>query len=128
MSDDRHAKKSMFKEEWKIFWDSLLGEESENDMSFDGVPSLTPERIKELIRSLSEDRRRLNQKLETIKNEIEQDTARLESLKLVGSDTEETVAAINTKSDEGERISQELDRINKKLAKARQWHDMPPIL
>lgn len=114
------VKSGIFKQEWKMFWESLLeGEESDEQH----LPPLTKEGVKSLIKELSSSRKQINQKLEVLNHEIDQHTSKLDSLRLVGSDLEETITSISQMTDEGHRLSLELDKINQKIEKARRLQD-----
>lgn len=122
------------KTEWNLFWETILGDE-ESDQEGAGssnikdpfvtgkLETLSLEQIKVITKALSSDRKILNQKLETINREIEENTARLESLKLVGGESEETVLKINELNDLGQALSQQLDKINERLKIARSRED-----
>jgi len=121
------------KTEWNLFWETILGDEDSTeggealktkDPFVTGkLEILSLEQIKAITKALSADRKTLNQKLEIINKEIEENTARLESLKLVGGESEETVLKINELNDLGQTLSMQLDRINERLKIARSRED-----
>lgn len=108
------------KHEWSLFWESIIGdEESDPFEDIEKLEALSAEKIKELTRLLSQDRKRLNQKLEAIQKEIELNTAKLDTIRLVGGSDQEARNRINELSDQGQNLSLELDRLNEKLSKVR---------
>lgn len=122
------------KTEWNLFWETILGEEHDPNEGAEGVKvkdpfvtgkleTLSLEQIKAITKALSSDRRKLNQRLETLNREIEENSQRLESLKLVGGEPEETVQKINELNDLGQTLSEQLDRINERLKIARSRED-----
>lgn len=115
------------KTEWQMFWHGLIGDDEaapEPDAFITGKLSmLSLEQIRDLTRVLSQDRKKLNQKLESLSKELDLNSAKLESMRLVGGDTEETIHKVNTLSDLGQKLSQELSVLDKKLKTTRQYED-----
>ncbi len=121
------------KTEWNLFWETIIGDDETPDNEgplktkdpfvTGKLETLTMDQIKAITKALSSDRRKLNQRLESLAKEIDENTAKLESLKLVGSETEETRISINELHDLGQSISEQLNRINERLKKARQTED-----
>lgn len=114
------------KNEWSLFWDSLSADftEDSNDPFKTGrVQVLSLEQIRDITKALSKTRRLVNQKIETLTKEIELNSAKLDSLRLVGSSDEETVKRISELSDEGQALSQELARIDERLKLVRQTEE-----
>jgi len=122
------------KTEWNLFWETILGDEHEDgatateakvkDPFITGkLETLTLDQIKAITKALSSDRRKLNQRMETLNREIEESSQRLESLKLVGGEPEETVQKINELNDMGQALSEQLNRINERLKIARSRED-----
>ncbi len=105
-----------FKIEWSLFWDGLLRDHDEPEGD-DPLKALTREQISKLIKDLSAQRKQLHKQIESVNKEIELNSAKLESLKLVGSEPEETLTRINQLNDQGEALSSELQKLNQKL----QW-------
>ncbi len=125
------------KTEWNLFWETILGEEhgeaeaaaqalggTKDPFVTGKLESLSLEQIKAITKALSSDRRKLNQRLETLSKEIEENSQRLESLKLVGGEQDETVQKINELNDLGQTLSEQLDRINARLKLARSREDV----
>ena len=123
---DSDSKKESFleglKTEWSLFWDNIVGDEEigQKDPFVSGkIEQLSLEKLKEISRALSRDRKLLNQKLESLNKELDLNTAKLESLRLVGGDTSETELRINELSDLGQSLSVKLTKINEQLKVAR---------
>lgn len=123
------------KTEWNLFWETILGEEHDPNGTAAGskvkdpfvtgkLETLSLDQIKAITKALSSDRRKLNQRLETVSREIEESSQRLESLKLVGGEPDETVQKINELNDLGQTLSEQLDRINERLKIARSREDI----
>jgi hypothetical protein len=140
MGDDGHSRRQTrssrnsensllqsLKTDWQMFWQGLVGDdeaEAEPDAFVTGrLEALSSDQLRELTRVLSHDRKKLNQKLESIQKEIDLNSVKLESLRLVGGDVEEVVQRLNTLSDLGHNMSQELTRLNEKLKLARRSED-----
>lgn len=120
------------KTEWNLFWETILGEdESEESKEATKDPFVTGklevlslEQIKAITKALSADRKLLNQRLEALNKEIEGNTTKVESLKLVGGEPEEAVRQINELTDLGHSLSEQLNRINERLKIARSREDI----
>lgn len=105
------------KNEWTLFWESIAGEEPISADAFETgkLDILSVDQLQEITRSLSQDRKRLNQKLESLNKELELNTAKLESLRLVGSEDNSTVQRINELSDIGQFLSEQLHKLDEKI-------------
>lgn len=101
------------KSEWALFWASLS--EDEEQMKSPHRTRFEEKEVPELLKSLSSQRNQINKKLENIKREIELSTAKVESLKLVGSDFSAIEDGIHQLSDEGLKLSEDLSRLDEKL-------------
>lgn len=112
--DGSKTKMSPLKHEWSLFWESLFGDHKKpEELAY--PTGLTRENLKELTKELSSKRKQLHKQLETLNKEIEINAAKLESLKLVGAETDDTEGRINQLSDKGLELSQELQKLNQKL-------------
>lgn len=123
MGDDssRSIVKSL-KKEWALFLEAFQGdEESEKNDSFENskVEVLSLDRVRELTKVLTEDRKKLNQKLETLSKELDLNSAKLESLRLVGGDEDETLNRIHELNDLGQSMAEALAKLDKKLREVR---------
>ncbi len=112
--DGSSSRQNPLKIEWSLFWEGLFGDdEKENEMK--PPVALTKEKLKELSRELSSQRKQLHKQIETLNKELEMNSAKLESLKLVGGETDDTMARINELSDKGQDLSLQLQKLNQKL-------------
>lgn len=130
MGDDsrRRSIVESLKNEWSLLWESIAGEEEgpgEAEDSFDNSPVrvLSLEDVRRMTRDLSHGRRQLNQRLESLNKELELNTAKLESLRLVGGEDEDTIRKINDLSEQGQKVSHELSQLDEKLKIARSHED-----
>ncbi len=117
MSDDgsRSIVKNL-KNEWALFWESIAGEDQEDSAFETGkLQVLSLDQLHEIIKALSHDRRRLNQKLESLNKELELNGAKLESIRLVGGQDGETLKRINELSDIGQVLSEQLSKLDEKI-------------
>lgn len=130
MGDDssRSIVKSL-KKEWALFLEAFQGDEeaeagkagkSEENFENGSVQVLSLERVRELTKALTADRKRLNQKLETLSKELDLNSAKLESLRLVGGDEDETVSRIHELNDLGQSMAEALAKLDKKLRDVRE--------
>jgi hypothetical protein len=148
MSDDGSRKQTSFvsglKTEWALFWDNLIGDD-EDDKSVEQeaqeardkiarenskdpfvtgkLESLSLEKIKMITKALSQDRKTLNQRLESLKKEMDLNSAKLESLHLVGGEKDETHRRLHELSDLGQALNEKLTLINERLRRARKVED-----
>lgn len=116
-SNDRTETKpstNPFKIEWSLFWGGLLGDH-EKTSGEDPLRALTRDQVSKLIKDLSAQRKQLHKEIESVNKEIEVSTAKLESLTLVGSKPDDTLARLNQLSDMGQALSSELNTLNQKL-------------
>jgi prefoldin subunit 5 len=115
------------KVEWKLFWMGIVGDDEADETADEAeaflkagkLQLLTIEQIKQITRALSLDRKRINQRIEQIQREIESNTERIASLRLVGSDTDSTIEEISKLNDIGEKLSQQLQKVD---AQMQQFH------
>ncbi|HEY8271113.1 MAG TPA: hypothetical protein VIG33_09525 [Pseudobdellovibrionaceae bacterium] len=104
------------KNEWALFWESIAGEGQTGDAFETGkLEVLNREQLNDIIKALSQDRKRLNQKLESLHKEIELNSAKLESIRLVGGRDEEILKRINELSDIGQVLSEQLNKLDEKI-------------
>ncbi|MBX2988408.1 MAG: hypothetical protein KF802_10985 [Bdellovibrionaceae bacterium] len=129
-NDDGHSSSLVqtLKNEWSLLWESIAGEGDETPNArevFEQGPLkiLSLEDIRHLTLELSQGRKRLNQRLESLGKEIEWNSAKLESLRLVGGEDTDTVQKIHELNDQGQRISQELAKLDQILRTTREQED-----
>jgi len=116
-----------FKIEWSLFWEGLLGDhgDPEKKTSEETLAGLSPvqplsrEKIQALIKDLSNQRKLLHKQIEKLNKEIELSSTKVESLRLVGSEPEETLNRINELTDRGQELSLRLEKLDQKLKWAR---------
>jgi hypothetical protein len=111
------------KNEWSLFWGSFVSDgEGETELPSEHA-LLSLDQIKNVTRALSSDRKKLNLKLEEIRREIEESSRRLETLKLVGSPADETLQRLTQLSDQGQAVSEQLNKVDERLRLARRRED-----
>ncbi|QDK39219.1 hypothetical protein [Bdellovibrio sp. NC01] len=124
MGDDssRSIVKSL-KKEWALFLEAFQGDDEadKNDASFEDskVEAMSLDRVRQITKGLTEDRKKLNQKLETLSKELDLNSAKLESLRLVGGDEDETLNRIHELNDLGQSMAEALAKLDKKLREVR---------
>ena len=94
------------------FWDYLTGEE---DFKTAELPALKLEEVLSLTKSLSDDRKKINQKFERIQKEMDMLLIKLDSLKLVGGDETDTMERLAELSNEGEELTLQLEKLDANL-------------
>ncbi|GIL17563.1 MAG: hypothetical protein BroJett040_13140 [Oligoflexia bacterium] len=126
-SRNQNNNKSLISE-WKMFWEGLVGDtESAHDQDpFETgkLESLTLDQIKAITKALSTDKKKINQQLEKISQEIEENTEKLNSLRLVGGAQEETIESLHELTDVGQKMSGQIAKIDARLKAARQREDI----
>lgn len=119
MGDDGSSSRSIvrnLKNEWALFWESIAGEGQEDDAFETGkLEVLSLDQLHEITKALSQDRKRLNQKLESLHKELELNSAKLESIRLVGGQDEDTLNRITELSDIGQVLSEQLNKLDEKI-------------
>lgn len=124
MGDDssRSMVKSL-KNEWSLFWEIFQGrkEADESDDAFETgkLEVLSLEQIREITRVLLEDRKKINQKMESLSKEIDLNSSKLESLRLVGAEDEETLKRIHELNDLGQSMALALSKVDTRLREVR---------
>jgi hypothetical protein len=104
------------KDEWALFWESIAGEgQSEDAFETGKLEILDLNQLHEITKALSQDRKRLNQKLESLNKELELNSAKLETIRLVGGKDDETLKRINELSDVGQVLSDQLNKLDEKI-------------
>ena len=124
MSEDSHQ--NSLKTEWKLLIHSFL--EDPEETSEESITHLKV-RIKEkktslteiqkIKKSLSTEKKMLNQKIESIKFSIDELSMTMQNLELVGSDMSESNEKLNDLVRSGEETSLLLDQVDRKLQKIR---------
>ncbi len=107
------------KNEWSLFWEVFQGEEEKETT----LTSLSQDEVKAATKALLNDRKMINQKFESLSKEIDLNTAKLESLKLVGGDEEATLRRLDELNDLGQNMSDAMTRIDRKLREMREHEE-----
>lgn len=108
------------KNEWSLFWEAFQGEKEGDDFSNEQLKVLDLDQIREITKALLEDRKKINQKLESLSKEIDLNSAKLESLRLVGAEEDTTLERIHELNDLGQTMAQTLTKLDKKLREIRE--------
>lgn len=118
--DSRSSLVQTLKNEWSLFWDSLTpAEKTEDPFKTGRLKILSVDEVRAITKALSQDRRRLHQRLEKLHKEIDLAQAKLDSLRLVGGSPHDTVSRMNELNDQGAALSNELQKLDEKLRAAR---------
>lgn len=113
------------KNEWSLFWEAFQGEteevgKSENLLENGKLEVMSLEQIREITKALVEDRKKLNQRLELVSKEIDLNSAKLESLKLVGAESDDILKRIHDLHDLGQSVAMALSQLDTKLKEIRE--------
>lgn len=124
MSED--SNQNSLKTEWKLLIHTFL--EDPSDTSEESISHLkirikekktTLTEIQKIKKSLSSEKKMLNQKIESIKFAMDELSMTMQNLELVGSDLTETNEKLNELVRSGEETSLLLDLVDRKLQKIR---------
>ena len=125
MGDDssRSIIKSL-RNEWSLFLEAFHGEDEttkNEQLNLENENAhLDIDQIRQVTKLLLEDRKRLNQRMESLTKEIDLNSAKLESLRLVGASDEETMSRIHELHDLGQGIATAMTKLDKKLREIRE--------
>ncbi|AHI07111.1 hypothetical protein BDW_13055 [Bdellovibrio bacteriovorus W] len=108
------------KNEWSLLWDALQRDKHDED---DSEEDNNLELVKAETKALLQDRKKINEKLESLNKEIELNAAKLESLILVGADSEPTLNRLNELSDVGQTLATLMQKVDSRLRDAREKED-----
>lgn len=126
MGDDssRSIIKSL-KNEWSLFLEAFQGEENEEKTESTELvrEPLDLEELRRMTKALVEDRKKLYQKMESLTKEIDLNSAKLESLRLVGGEDQETLKRIHELNDLGQGIATALGKLDQRLRAIRERED-----
>lgn len=134
----RRSQNLTLKDQWHLFWEGLSFESSEdeseiqknthkkdsnlsflNELKSSDVPALTPEFFEEISKQLSSERQKAHQQLEKINKEIDLLNLKIESLKIVGGDSTESLQRLNELTEAGFQFSTRLEKMDMKLKEIR---------
>ena len=113
------------RDEWSLLIHSFLDEKSDDVGLIEKLPMVefSLDKISLIKKELSSKRKKMNQSIEKIKIKIEQVHSVIENLELVGSDTAGLVKEIDFLNNEGEKISEEVLSLDKKIKKLHELQD-----
>ena len=114
--EDSNSFLESLKNEWKLFWHGLVGDE---EPAAEQLTELPMDQYKELMQMLSQDRRRLNLHIEKIHREIDAQNNIIQSLQLVSGDISVAQQSIAKLNEIGMNLSLELKKIDEKITKLR---------
>ena len=109
--------------EWSLFLEAFHGEETteaEQLEILEDEEDLDLDKIRQVTKLLLEDRRRLNLRLESLSKEIDLNSAKLESLRLVGGEYTPTLNRIHELHDLGDGIANAMSKLDQKLREIRE--------
>ncbi|WP_413943498.1 hypothetical protein [Bdellovibrio sp. HCB-162] len=108
------------KNEWSLFLEAFQGDKEEDAFETGKLEVLSLDEIREMTKALVEDRKKINQKLESLSKEIDLNSAKLESLRLVGGEEDITLKRIHELNDLGQTMAQMLSRLDHRLREIRE--------
>ncbi len=114
--------------EWNLFWAGIAGEddpkaEVEDPFESGKLQILSIEQVKQITRALSQDRKKINQRIELVHREIELNHERIESIKLVGGDQATAMEEIDKLNELGMKLSLQLEKVSGQLDRFRSRED-----
>ena len=114
------------RDEWSLLLHSFLDEPSEKQNLIEQMKSsdMSLGQINLIKKELSSKKKKMNQSIEKIKIKIDQVHSVVENLNLVGSDSTGLLKEIDFLSNEGERISEEVSNLDKKIKRLHDLQDM----
>lgn len=133
MDDGSSSILKSLKNDWALLWGSfsegsspsasvaLAAQEkiADLDLGSEDLQKIDPQQLEFLSRHLSQRRKILNQKLESLNREIEMNSTKLETVRLVGGEEEEILNRISVLTDLGTNVNAELSKLDEKLSFAR---------
>ena len=105
--------------EWSLFWEAFQKEDKEI-LPVEKLEVMSLEQARDIAKALSNDRKLINQKLESLMKEIDLNSAKLEGLRLVGASVEETIKRIEELNDLGQTMATSLAKVDEKIRKLRE--------
>jgi hypothetical protein len=104
--------------EWSLFWEAFQKEDKEI-LPVEKLEVMSLEQARDIAKALSNDRKLINQKLESLTKEIDLNSAKLEGLRLVGASVEDTLQRIEELNDLGQTMATSLAKVDDKIRKLR---------
>lgn len=137
MEDDSHTQKpnkiytkqnaflQSLKDEWELFWASFTEEAPEQKplvltAAEIEISHLSPDELNDLVKKMSSYKKKIHQRIEDIQSEIDETKQKVESVMLVGGDTQDIIEDIEALEDEGFELTEEIQKIDAKLKLVRQ--------
>lgn len=137
MEDDSHTQKTnklytkqnaflqSLKDEWSLFWASFTEETSEQKpmvltTAEIEINHLSPDELKDVVKKMSSYKKKIHQRIEDIRSEIDETKQKVESVMLVGGNTQDIIKEIEALEDEGFELTEEIQKIDAKLKLVRQ--------
>lgn len=119
MGDDSRSIVKSLKNEINMFLESFQSDDEREltpeEQEMELVEGMDSDEVHEAIKALSQERRALNIKLESLQKELDLNTAKLEGMKLAKADYFFVEKRIQDLSDEGASLVQQLDQLDKEL-------------
>ncbi len=116
------------KSEWNLFWHSIVGDteeeatsETELDLFSNKLDNMSVDQIRAMIKSLSQDRKLINQRIEVLHKEIELNQAKIDSYRVLGQDISNEEKRLSELHDLGQGLTHQLSKTDSflKLARAK---------
>lgn len=116
------------KSEWNLFWHSIVGDteeettsETELDLFSNKLDNMSVDQIRAMIKSLSQDRKLINQRIEVLHKEIELNQAKIDSYRVLGQDFSNEEKRLSELHDLGQGLTHQLSKTDSflKLARAK---------
>jgi hypothetical protein len=104
--------------EWSLFWEAFQKEDKEI-LPVEKLEVMSLEQARDIAKALSNDRKLINQKLESLTKEIDLNSTKLEGLRLVGASVEDTLQRIEELNDLGQTMATSLAKVDDKIRKLR---------
>lgn len=126
MGDDSRSIVKSLKNELSMLLEVFQTENKEEvpqEHGLDFLEELDSEEVHDAIKVLSQQRRALNQKLESVQKELDLNFAKLESLKLAKADSLDVEKRIQDLSELGATVSENLSNVDKELRNYRVRED-----
>ncbi len=126
MGDDSRSIVKSLKNELSMLLEVFQTENKEEvpqEHGLDFLEELDSEEVHDAIKVLSQQRRALNQKLESVQKELDLNFAKLESLKLAKADSLDVEKRIQDLGELGATVSENLSNVDKELRNYRVRED-----
>ena len=114
------------KNEWSLFLEAFHGEEHDDktELLEATAEPLDLDQIRQMTKNLVENRKKLNQKMESINKEIDLNSAKLESLRLGGGEDQEILTRIHELNDLGQGLATALNKLDQRLRSIREQENL----